>query len=570
MNDEQKRILEDIHKKTENLMVEKANLTLQARKSILEENYPDNIILEQIRKIDEAIAGVYRKQINHIKQESLKMKTLAKSEYGNPIIESDKKTEYYTTGPNKMVFKSSDLTTAKIRVDSAQFELYEQLFREISNIEEEQRNLWKYLHNEKVTMVDLEKIFRANLNDMKPTMSTIKEKIEKEKAILTIRFNALNQEVLDLQKYVNKRHNKYGQPNKSKSLQNKLSELNKKIIERDKLIKQINEVNSKLNDVSKNQYERDMEASNFKKETAQKNQEKKDIIKQQRREENERRRQENIRKQQEREAKIAEQKRLEEQKKLEEQQKLEEQKKQEQKVQEVKSIARPKNKMSLKEKLKRVAVAAVAAVTAFTAGIGLFNGRKAEKSNDIPTVTPNTQTEEYNNTNPMQKNVTPEKKDNKVTINYETQTPTSTQENKQTVSQDIHISETEDIEYTETAGLWSTVKIGDKIYDNMNSALNHQNELNPYFDSNKEYTVIGVIYSNGVQTTSVDTTMQNCNELEETLKSQGFKPQGYKITTKRADEIDLTNANNLDGKITGYVPADEIIQEMQMEQGRAR
>lgn len=64
--------------------------------------------------------------------------------------------------------------------------------------------------------------------------------------------------------------------------------------------------------------------------------------------------------------------------------------------------------------------------------------------------------------------------------------------------------------------------------------------------------------------------MQNCNELEETLKSQGFKPQGYKITTKRADEIDLTNANNLDGKITGYVPADEIIQEMQMEQGRAR
>ena len=28
MNEEQKRILEDIHKKTENLMVEKANLTL--------------------------------------------------------------------------------------------------------------------------------------------------------------------------------------------------------------------------------------------------------------------------------------------------------------------------------------------------------------------------------------------------------------------------------------------------------------------------------------------------------------------------------------------------------------
>lgn len=77
MNEEQKRILEDIHKKTENLMVEKANLTLLARKSILEGNYPDNIILEQIRKIDETIARVYREQIENIRKNSKKIKDAA-------------------------------------------------------------------------------------------------------------------------------------------------------------------------------------------------------------------------------------------------------------------------------------------------------------------------------------------------------------------------------------------------------------------------------------------------------------------------------------------------------------
>ncbi len=557
MNDEQKRILEDIHKKTENLMVEKANLTLQARKSILEGNYPDNVILEQIRKIDEAISRIYRDKIENIRKNSKKIKDDAIKKYGNPIITDDKKTEYYSTGPNRIIFKTSELSKAKIRIDSAQFELYEQLFREINNIEEEQRILWVHTHGGKQSKTDLEKILRANINDMQSIMPTLQENLKIENELANMDLEEKKEKLSELQQDIQERQSRHG------SQRNRILYSEKK--EANKTNREINELNNEiinneaiLVDSEKSQHEIEIEASERKKEIQKQHQKEQEDIKQQRREENERRRQENIRKQQEREAKIAEQKRLEEQKK------------QEQKEQNVKSIARPKNKMSLKEKLKRVAVAAVAAVTAFTAGIGLFNGRKAEKSNDIPTVTPNTQTEEYNNTNLMQKNVTPEKKDNKVTINYEAQTPTSTQENKQTVSQDIHISETEDIEYTETAGLWSTVKIGDKIYNNMNSALNHQNALNPYFDSNKEYTVIGVIYSNGVQTTSVDTTMQNCNELEETLKSQGFKPQGYKITTKRADEIDLTNANNLDGKITGYVPADEIIQEMQMEQGRAR
>lgn len=216
-------------------------------------------------------------------------------------------------------------------------------------------------------------------------------------------------------------------------------------------------------------------------------------------------------------------------------------------------------------------VAAVAAVTAFTAGIGLFNGRKAEKSNAIPNLSQDSITETYDKEKvSQQNNGDTEKKENAVTISYKTQDSTPSQKNEQIVSQDIHISETEDIEYTETAGLWSTIKIGDKIYDNMNSALNHKNALKPYFDSNKEYTIIGVTYSNGVQTTSVDTTMQNCNELEEKLKSQGFKPQGYMITTKRADEIDLTNINNLDGKITGYVSVEDIVKQANMEQGRAR
>ena len=557
MNDEQKRILEDIHKKTENLMVEKANLTLQARKSILEGNYPDNVILEQIRKIDEAISRIYRDKIENIRKNSKKIKDDAIKKYGNPIITDDKKTEYYSTGPNRIIFKTSELSKAKIRIDSAQFELYEQLFREINNIEEEQRILWVHTHGGKQSKTDLEKILRANINDMQSIMPTLQENLKIENELANMDLEEKKEKLSELQQDIQERQSRHG------SQRNRILYSEKK--EANKTNREINELNNEiinneaiLVDSEKSQHEIEIEASERKKGIQKQHQKEQEDIKQQRREENERRRQENIRKQQEREAKIAEQKRLEEQKK------------QEQKEQNVKSIARPKNKMSLKEKLKRVAVAAVAAVTAFTAGIGLFNGRKAEKSNDIPTVTPNTQTEEYNNTNLMQKNVTPEKKDNKVTINYEAQTPTSTQENKQTVSQDIHISETEDIEYTETAGLWSTVKIGDKIYNNMNSALNHQNALNPYFDSNKEYTVIGVIYSNGVQTTSVDTTMQNCNELEETLKSQGFKPQGYKITTKRADEIDLTNANNLDGKITGYVPADEIIQEMQMEQGRAR
>lgn len=559
MNEEQKRILEDIHKKTENLMVEKANLTLIARKSILEGNYPDNILLEQIRKIDEAIAGVYRDQIENIRKNSKKIKDAAIKKYGNPIITDDKKTEYYSTGPNRIIFKTSELSKAKIRIDSAQFELYEQLFREINNIEEEQRILWVHTHGGKKSKTDLEKILRANINDMQSIMPTLQENLKIENELANMDLEEKKEKLSELQQDIQERQSRHG------SQRNRILYSEKK--EANKTNREINELNNEIInneaisiDSEKSQHEIEIEASERKKEIQKQHQKEQEDIKQQRREENERRRQENIRKQQEKEAKIAEQKRLEEQKKLEEQ-----------KVQKVKSIARPKNKMSLKEKLKRVAVAAVAAVTAFTAGIGLFNGRKNEKSNEIPNLSQDSITETYDKEKvSQQNNGDTEKKENAVTISYKTQDSTTSQENEQIVSQDIHISEAEDIEYTETTGLWGTVKIGDKIYNNMNSALNHQNALKPYFDSDKEYTIVGVTYSNGVQTTSVDTTMQNCNELEETLKSQGFKPQGYMITTKRADEIDLTNINNLDGKITGYVSVEDIVKQANMEQGRAR
>lgn len=559
MNEEQKRILEDIHKKTENLMVEKANLTLIARKSILEGNYPANILLEQIRKIDEAIAGVYRDQIENIRKNSKKIKDAAIKKYGNPIITDDKKTEYYSTGPNRIIFKTSELSKAKIRIDSAQFELYEQLFREINNIEEEQRILWVHTHGGKKSKTDLEKILRANINDMQSIMPTLQENLKIENELANMDLEEKKEKLSELQQDIQERQSRHG------SQRNRILYSEKK--EANKTNREINELNNEIInneaisiDSEKSQHEIEIEASERKKEIQKQHQKEQEDIKQQRREENERRRQENIRKQQEKEAKIAEQKRLEEQKKLEEQ-----------KVQKVKSIARPKNKMSLKEKLKRVAVAAVAAVTAFTAGIGLFNGRKNEKSNEIPNLSQDSITETYDKEKvSQQNNGDTEKKENAVTISYKTQDSTPSQENEQIVSQDIHISEAEDIEYTETAGLWGTVKIGDKIYNNMNSALNHQNALKPYFDSDKEYTIVGVTYSNGVQTTSVDTTMQNCNELEETLKSQGFKPQGYMITTKRADEIDLTNINNLDGKITGYVSVEDIVKQANMEQGRAR
>ena len=554
MREEQKRILENIHKKTENLMVEKANLTLVARKSILEGNYPDNVILEQIRKIDEAISRIYRDKIENIRKNSKKIKDDAIKKYGNPIITDDKKTEYYSTGPNRIIFKTSELSKAKIRIDSAQFELYEQLFREINSIEEEQRILWVHTHGGKQSKTELEKILRANINDMHSIMPTLQENLKIEIELANMDLEEKKEKLSELQQDIQERQSRHG------SQRNRILYSEKK--EANKTNREINELNNEiinneaiLVDSEKSQHEIEIEASERKKEIQKQHQKEQEDIKQQRREENERRRQENIRKQQEREAKIAEQKRLEEQKK------------QEQKEQNVKSIARPKNKMSLKEKLKRVAVAAVAAVTAFTAGIGLFNGKKAEKSNDIPTVTPTTQTEEYNNTNLVQKKVAPEKKDNKVTINYEAQTPTSTPENKQTVSQDIYVEENTQ----EKAKLWDTVKIGNNIYENMYDAVHHNNSKQSYFSNqpDKEYTILAVSYSNGVETKYVNTAMSDNNEIENYLRENGYEPQGYMISSKLTG-IDFTNAKNYLSNITGYVPVDEVIQEIQQQKGMGR
>ena len=508
MNEEQKRILEDIHKKTENLMVEKANLTLVARKSILEGNYPDNVILEQIRKIDEAIARIYRDKIENIRKNSKKIKDDAIKKYGNPIITDDKKKEYYSTGPNRIIFKTSELSKAKIRIDSAQFELYEQLFREINNIEEEQRILWVHTHGGKQSKTDLEKILRANINDMQSIMPTLQENLKIENELANMDLEEKKEKLSELQQDIQERQSRHG------SQRNRILYSEKK--EANKTNREINELNNEiinneaiLVDSEKSQHEIEIEASERKKEIQ----------------------------------------------------------KQHQKEQNVKSIARPKNKMSLKEKLKRVAVAAVAAVTAFTAGIGLFNGKKAEKSNDIPTVTPTTQTEEYNNTNLVQKKVAPEKKDNKVTINYEAQTPTSTPENKQTVSQDIYVEENTQ----EKAKLWDTVKIGNNIYENMYDAVHHNNSKQSYFSNqpDKEYTILAVSYSNGVETKYVNTAMSDNNEIENYLRENGYEPQGYMISSKKTG-IDFTNAKNYLGNITGYVPVDEVIQEIQQQKGMGK
>ena len=69
MTDGQRQRIEEIHKKAEGYMSEKARLTLIARQAILDGKRPEENVLQELHKIDEYIVKLYRPEIYEIKKD---------------------------------------------------------------------------------------------------------------------------------------------------------------------------------------------------------------------------------------------------------------------------------------------------------------------------------------------------------------------------------------------------------------------------------------------------------------------------------------------------------------------
>lgn len=515
MPEGQKNRIEEIHKKIEDYMVEKARLTLLARQAILDGNRPEESFLQELHKIDEYIVKLYRAEIDEIKKFAKKIKS---SNMANDLTYSEVAQRLYRDDT---------------RIDKKDLELYNTLAEEMYQVLQEQNALYKYINRDKipsnyrVTNKELEKTFRASIIDMKTVMPSLKNVLEVESETLkrTIDSDVTKRDFIEID--VKEREQLQGSQ-RNKTLKDEKRELRQIDSEIKDLESKKNTTDTIITNASKTQHEIDMEAHERRKQIQAEREREQVRIKEERRLANEARRQENLIKHQVTDEALQESPI----------------------IVPVTSIEKPKNKKSLKEKLKKVIVTIVVTATIIAGLVGI-NFNKISNKNKQTSIPTNPTIVDIVETLPKQPDI-----ENIV--------------NKFEGEKVILDSGFESKLATETAKIGDVVTIGNAIYDNIYSAAEQKDAEKPYFAENKEYTVIGVTLSNGKDTQTIYVTNPMGKELEANLIEQGYKPISYAITTLSPEEAMGISNEQLEKFITGYVNPNEVALGQGSNLGRGR
>jgi hypothetical protein len=456
-------------------------------------------------------------------------------------------------------FAAHKLYGDKTKLSPTDIDLYNKLLEEMNQIEEEQKRLWNHVHVKKLSNTELERKFRTSIINMQNIMPTVQRKLEMEIVLLE---NDIKTKSIQRDKFIRDMNRNIKNAHGNEKLKAELElQKNEESIAR---LQEINDLRINLSKMKvayegslKNQHQMNQEAHDRKEQINKQIEELKEQKKEIRRKANEERHQENIQRQQEQQTPKEETP--------------------------IVSISKPKNKKSLKEKLKKVVLAVVAAATLATGMLGLTTRKNNQEvqtmpsessivqvmeDESVPTETPTTISDESDEVIRIseQDNIVISQDTNEVapeqnkdvkndTVKYNDETIKSEENNYQS--------------YSEPSKLWSTVSIKNQIYTNMTSAINETDALTPYFNQDKEYTVVGVTYSNGSDTKTIYTSTFDAEEQESLLQMSGYSPVEYLISSKTTEEVDFTNLENIQKNATGHVSANDII-EINQNQGRSK
>ena len=99
--------------------------------------------------------------------------------------------------------------------------------------------------------------------------------------------------------------------------------------------------------------------------------------------------------------------------------------------------------------------------------------------------------------------------------------------------------------------------------------MDKQNPLIPYFGQTQEYTVIGIVFYNGVDMRIMDISTINSEEEIDALIEEGYEISAYAITAL-GDRLDPNDTRFNPELVTGFVNPDgiEMTQEKTHNQGR--